>query len=129
MKKTYIIAAGIINLFSAILHLVGGQIELVNPLLNSNISIQQKGELTGAWHIVSILLFFTAFIILNVGFKHKTQKKELLKTIAFLYLLSGLPFIVVSYWYNIYALQWVLLIPIGVILMLGLQKPNRKETL
>ncbi|NMH89663.1 hypothetical protein [Flavivirga algicola] len=125
MKRAYIKIAGIINLFGALLHTIGGQIELVNPLLDSNISIQQKGELTGAWHIVTILLFLTSYIILQIGFKKAAiQRKELLKPIAILYILSGIPFIITSFWYRVYALQWVLLIPIGVLLLCGLQKQS-----
>ncbi|RKN21703.1 hypothetical protein D7035_12430, partial [Aquimarina sp. AD1] len=87
MKKIYIKIAGIINLLGAILHTIGGQMELVNPLLDSNISIQQKSELAAAWHIVTILLFLTSYIILKVGFlKDSNQEKEQLKSIAVLYI-------------------------------------------
>ncbi|GAA0732613.1 hypothetical protein GCM10009430_45920 [Aquimarina litoralis] len=125
MKKTYIKIAGIINLFGAILHTIGGQIELVNPLLDSNISIQQKSELTGAWHIVTILLFLTSYIVLKVGFKKiRNQEEKLLKPIAILYILSGIPFIITSYIYNANAFQWILLMPIGVLLVMGLPKSS-----
>ncbi len=128
MKRIYIKIAGIVNLFGAILHTIGGQIELVNPLLDSNISMQQKGELTGAWHIVTILLFLTSFLILRMGFKKvANQSKEQLKSIAILYLLSAIPFIITSYWYGVFALQWVLLMPIGILLLVGLQKPFDKQ--
>lgn len=128
MKKIYIKIAGIINLLGAILHTIGGQMELVNPLLDSNISIQQKSELTAAWHIVTILLFLTSYIILKVGFlKGSNQKKEQLKSIAVLYILSGIPFIITSYIYNTNAFQWILLMPIGFLLFIGLQKSSIKK--
>ncbi|GGG57244.1 hypothetical protein GCM10011414_28870 [Croceivirga lutea] len=128
MKIIYIKIAGIINLLGAILHTIGGQIELVNPLLDSNISIQQKSELTAAWHIVTILLFFTSYIILKVGFlKGSNQVKEQLKSIAFLYILSGIPFIITSYIYNVNAFQWILLMPIGFLLLIGLRKSSIKK--
>lgn len=127
MKRTYIKIAGIINLLGAILHTIGGQIELVNPLLDSNISIQQKSELTGAWHIVTILLFLTSYIILRIGFKKdSTREKELLRPIAVLYILSGIPFIVVSFLHGINAFQWILLMPIGVLLLSGIRKSSNK---
>ncbi|WP_136482852.1 hypothetical protein [Cognatitamlana onchidii] len=128
MKRLYIKIAGIINLLGAILHTIGGQMELVNPLLDSNISIQQKSELTGAWHIVTILLFMTSYIILKVGFlKDSSQEKEQLKSIAFLYILSGIPFIITSYIYNVNAFQWILLMPIGILVFKGLQKPSTNK--
>ncbi|AXT54636.1 hypothetical protein D1815_02290 [Aquimarina sp. AD1] len=128
MKKIYIKIAGIINLLGAILHTIGGQMELVNPLLDSNISIQQKSELAAAWHIVTILLFLTSYIILKVGFlKDSNQEKEQLKSIAVLYILSGIPFIITSYIYNANAFQWILLMPIGFLLLIGLQKSSIKK--
>ncbi|WP_242205483.1 hypothetical protein [Aestuariivivens insulae] len=128
MKTIYIKITGIVNLFGPILHTIGGQIELVNPLLDSNISIQQKRELTGAWHIVTILLFLTSYIILRIGFKKdSTQEKELLKPIAILYILSGIPFIITSYIYGVYALQWILIMPIGFLPLMGLQKASSNK--
>ncbi len=128
MKKIYIKIAGVINLLGAILHTIGGQMELVNPLLDSNISIQQKSELTAAWHIVTILLFLTSYIILKVGFlKDSNQEKEQLKSIAVLYILSGIPFIITSYIYHANAFQWILLMPIGFLLLIGLQKSSIKK--
>lgn len=128
MKNIYIKIAGIVNLFTALLHLIGGQIDLVNPLLNSDITTQQKGELTGAWHIVTILLFFTAFIILKSGFKSKNlQNYQQLKSIAIFYILSGIPFIAISVWLGIFAPQWILLMPIGVLLLLGLRRSTANE--
>ncbi|MBC3757859.1 hypothetical protein H7U19_05545 [Hyunsoonleella sp. SJ7] len=125
MKRINIKTAGIINLLGAILHTVGGQIELVNPLLESDISIQQKSELTGAWHIVTILLFLTSYIILKVGFKKDShQEKEFLKPIAVLYILSGIPFLITSFLYKVNAFQWILLMPIGILILMGLQKPS-----
>lgn len=128
MKKIYIKIAGIINFLGAILHTIGGQMELVNPLLDSNISVQQKSELTAAWHIVTILLFLTSYIILKVGFsKESNQEKTQLKSIAVLYILSGIPFLITSYIYNTNAFQWVLLMPIGFLLLIGLQKSSIKK--
>ncbi len=128
MKHIFIKAAGILNLFSAILHLVGGQIELVDPLLQSTVAVQPKGELVGAWHMITILLFFTSYVILMTGSQHyDASKKELLHFIAMLYILSGIPFIVVSFWYGILAPQWLLLIPIGVLLILGIRKLHQQQ--
>ena len=128
MKNIYIKIAGIINLFTALLHLIGGQIDLVNPLLNSDITTQQKGELIGAWHIVTILLFYTAFIILQSGFKNNNIQNYLqLKSLAILYILSGIPFIAISVWLGIFAPQWILLMPIGILLLLGLRKSTVNE--
>jgi len=123
MKKTYIKISGILNLVTALIHLVGGQLDPVTPLLDSDLVTQQKGELTGVWHIVTILLFFTSYLIIQAGFGDINKQKSLqLKPIGIFYILSGIPFIGVSIWFKILAPQWILLIPIGILLLLGLRK-------
>lgn len=126
MKSIYFKIAGIVNLFGALLHTIAGQIELVNPLLDSNINIQQKAELTGAWHIVTILLFFTSYTILKTAFRNDTANRKEIKSIAILYLLSGIPFMLSSFWFGVHAFQWILLIPIGILLFIGLAKSGKK---
>ena len=64
-KNTYWIIAGILNLFTSILHLIGGQIDLINPLFKSNLSIQIKSQLLGGWHMVTIILFASSFIFIK----------------------------------------------------------------
>ncbi|MFD0798241.1 hypothetical protein ACFQZJ_12285 [Maribacter chungangensis] len=128
MKNRYIKIAGTLNLLTAFLHLIAGQIDLVNPLLGSSLTLQQKGELTGAWHIVTILLFYTAFIVLQSGFRNRgDQNFQKLKSLAIFYILSGIPFIGISVWFGIFAPQWILLMPIGVLLLFGLRKPTDDE--
>lgn len=115
--------AGVINLLTAIIHLIGGQIDLVNPLLNSDLSIQQKGEFVGVWHMVSILLCFTSYLILRAAFQKTTDSQsEQLKPIAILYLLCGLPFIISSIYFGIFAPQWILLMPVGGLILLGIKR-------
>lgn len=125
MKKTYIKIAGIINLITALVHLIAGQIDLVNPLQNSNLEIQQKAEWIAVWHIVTILLFFTSYQILTAGFDvvKKSNLKQL-KTLGILYTLAGIPFIISSIYFSVFAPQWILLLPIGVLLLVGINKLN-----
>lgn len=123
MKKITIKIAAIINLFTAIVHLIGGQIDLVKPLNNSNLEVQQKAEWIGVWHIVTVLLFFTSYLILRAGFNQvKKSDVRLLKPIGFLYMMIGIPFIVSSIYFSVLAPQWILLTPIGMLLIVGLPK-------
>jgi len=119
MKNTYIKAAGIITLLTAFVHLIGGQMDLVNPLHNSNLEIQQKAEWIGVWHTITVFLFYTSYLIIRAGF---TTPLGNLKQIGILYILIGIPFIVSSIFYSVFAPQWILLIPIGVLLLLGVKK-------
>lgn len=126
MKTFHLKLAAFLNLFGALLHTIGGQIELVNPMLESGINIQQKAELTGAWHLVTLLLFFTAFYLLKSAYKKSSKvSKSMLKVLAIFYLFAGIPFLISSFWFQVYALQWILLMPIGLLLFLGM-KQSRK---
>lgn len=44
MKLTYIRIAGIINLITTFVHLIAGQMDLVGPLLRSNLEVPKKAE-------------------------------------------------------------------------------------
>lgn len=113
-RNIYLIIAGLINLFTACLHTFAGQIDLINPLMNANLAIQTKSELLGAWHIVTILLFATAFILLKNGFQWNISKDKItIKYIGVLYILFCIPFVTVSIMNNLLAPQWILLLPIG----------------
>ena len=126
MRKLQIRIAGFINLITAIIHLFAGQMDLVNPLQNSNLEDQQKAEWIGAWHIVTILLFFSSFIILKAGFgKLKEYELQILRRFGMLYILAGVPFIISSIYYSVFAPQWILLMPIGVLLFFGIKKTSR----
>ena len=62
MNYSWLIA-GIVNLLTALIHTFGGQLDLVNPLLKSNLSDQSKAEWLGVWHMVTLLLFATTYVI------------------------------------------------------------------
>lgn len=129
MKYIYLKLAGIINALVGLLHLVAGQMDLVDPLLGSDLTTQQKSEWIGAWHIVTILLFVTSFIILRSAFsKAYHSNHELLKSIAWLYIIMGISFIVSSIWFQVLAPQFILLMPIGVLIMIHQSKiPNHAQ--
>lgn len=128
MKKTFIKIAGVINLITAFVHLVAGQIDLVNPLQNSNLQIQQKAEWIAVWHIVTVLLFYTSYLILIAGFGEvKKPKLQQLKPVGIFYVLAGIPFIISGIYFSVFALQWVLLMPLGILLLVGLGKLDKDE--
>ncbi|TRX35451.1 hypothetical protein FNW52_10425 [Flavobacterium sp. ZT3R18] len=119
-KNIYWLIAGIINLFTAVLHTIGGQISLVNPLLGSNLIIQAKAEWMGAWHMVTIILFATSYLLIKNGLgKKENEQTEFVKYIGYLYILFSVPSIVTSVMYNLLAPQWIILLPIGLLAYLG----------
>ena len=130
MKRIYLKIAGLINLFTAFLHLIGGQVTLVKPLISSELTKQAVGEWVGAWHIVSILFFLSTYYLLKLGFQGFDQTDvKLLQFLALLFILIGVPFIIASFWFFVFAPQWILLMPIGLLILLELKKNNQLVTL
>ena len=62
-KNRYLIIAGILNLMTFFLHLIGGQVDLVNPMMETSLSLEKSTQLVGAWHMVTIILlaYFSPF--------------------------------------------------------------------
>jgi hypothetical protein len=122
-KNLFLIISGLINLFTFLLHVIGGQISLINPLLDSNLELQVKTELLGVWHMVTIILFITSIILLYWGFKqNKKSNIELLSFIGYLYILFSVPFVIISIIYGLLVPQWILLLPIGILTIIGIKK-------
>ena len=122
-KNTFLLIAGILNFFTAILHLIGGQTTLINPLIESDLINQVKFEILGAWHMVTIVLFYTSYLLIKSGLSHAYRKnKEILSFIAFLYIFFAVPSFILSIIKGQLIPQWSLLFPIGVLILIGLKK-------
>ncbi len=123
IKNYYWFWGGLITLFTAVLHTVGGGVALVGPLLNSSLDIQTKTELHSVWHLITVLLFATAYVILVNCRKQKAEDTALvIRYISYLFMLFGLVFILVSLYHMTFAPQWILFFPIGLLLILGESK-------
>ncbi len=129
-RNIFIIIAGCINLFTTFLHLIGGQIGLVNPLMAGDLKIEEKSQWLGAWHIVTILLFFTSIILLKGGLSKSSKlDKSRVLYIAILYLLLTLPFFYSSIIMDVFTPQWILMLPIGILSLIGWQKKQNRSTI
>ena len=124
-KNYYWLVAGILNLFTALLHTIGGQIELVNPMLKSNLENQTKAEWFGVWHMITIILFLSSYFVLkNAIIEFQKRQTELMKYIGVLYILLSIPFCISSIVHKLLAPQWILLLPTGILLYLGTKKSS-----
>jgi len=122
-KNKFWIIAGLINLLTAFVHTIGGQFDLVKPLLSTELNVQAKSEWMGVWHMITIFLFLTSFYLLRSGFgKSKADDSSSIKLIGILYCLISIPFIVSSIYFKTFAPQWVILLPIGMLSIIGLRK-------
>ncbi len=111
---------GVINLFTALLHTFGGELSLVVPLMDSSLQLQTKTEWLGVWHMITVLLFATSYVLLVNGWRPKSLEQTILiKYIGYLFLLFGMVFILVSLYKQTLAPQWILFIPMGWIFILG----------
>jgi len=122
-KNKYWIIAGVLNLMIFFLHLIGGQIDLVNPMLDSSLNIEKSAQLVGAWHMVTIILLATSYLLLSAGLgKRYSTNIEAIKLTGYLNLSFCLPFIIASFYYVLLVPQWILFLPVAVFTMIGLNK-------
>lgn len=121
-----LLLAGILNLFTAFLHLIGGQMALVVPMWNTQMTVAEQTQWLGAWHIVTVVLFGTSCIMLKSAFQKDTNEGEL-ASVGWGYVWFGVAFIGSSIYMGEMAPQWILLLPIGFLTLFGLRKKKIKE--
>ena len=123
-KNTFWIIAGALCFFTALVHLIGGQMDLVNPLLEADLTDQAKTEWLGVWHGITAILSLSAFYLVKHGLNPiRYQNSDLLQFIGILFILFSIAFILSSLWMKIFAPQWILLLPIG---LLAIKKQKYK---
>jgi len=69
---------------------------------------------------VSHFLFSSSILLLYYAFNKKDN--ILIKIISYLYILLSIPFIAISLLYGTLVPQWILLLPIGILSVLGIKK-------
>lgn len=126
MRNNYHLAAGIIYLFSAVLHLIGGQLALVNPLLDSELDLQVRTEWLGAWHIITVMLFYFGYILLKNGLRYQTKDESLIKAIGVLSALFCLSFLGAGLWLQCHAPQYILFAPVVILIYFGFKNQKTR---
>lgn len=127
-KNTYWLIAGILNSVTALIHTIGGQFDLVNPLTASNLTTEQKGQWFGGWHIITITLFLTSYILIKNVYKPNQNERATIKYIGLAYILFSVPFMLSSLMNQLLIPQWILLLPIGLLTIIGNKNKNEKTT-
>ena len=122
-KNRYWIIAGVLNLITFFLHLVGGQLDLVDPMIETSLILEKSSQLVGAWNVVTIILLATSYILLSAGFGKKyATNTEMIKSIGYLNLSFCFPFIIAGFYYGLLVPQWIFFLPIGIFTLIGLNK-------
>jgi len=125
-KNKYWIIAGVLNLTTFFLHLIGGQLDLVNPMIDTSLDIEKSSQLIGGWNMITITLLATSFVLLLAGFGKKySTNTEMIKLIGYLNLSFCLPFIITGFYYSLFVPQWIFFLPIGIFTMIGLNKVEK----
>jgi len=123
MKNKYWLIAGILTIITFFAHLVGGQMDLVNPMLDSNLSDQAKTEWLGAWHMISFVLLGTAMIYMKKGFNDQGEKDhEIIAFISYLFITFAISFILANVYQFVFSPQAIVLLPIGLLGLFGVKK-------
>lgn len=119
-----LLGAGAIGLFTTAIHTIAGQLNPVRPMLQSQLADDVKGCLLACWHMVTAFLLLSSAVFVYASISPQPQLAPLLNAIAIFYVLFAVIFIVVGGYFFGYRVfyklpQWTLLMPIGILGLLG----------
>lgn len=123
--NTWWIVSGGIGLFTAFVHLIAGQIEVIKPFSQCELAAMPKATLHVCWHMVTVILFASAIVLLYSGVNPAGTGSNALA------LFIGGQFVAYAIVFLFFALtgnwtkkpirlpQWILLLPTGVLAIVG----------
>lgn len=121
----FLVSAALLAAFTAVVHVVAGGEDVAVPLLASPLAGTLKWTLYVVWHMVSVVLALSA-IALFIGAmpRHAGPSRYLVWFVSTLWCASGVLFLLVAALQpasgGFFALpQWALLLPVGVLGVLG----------
>lgn len=122
--NTWVFAAGIVSIFTSIVHIFAGQVDPVKPFLKSNLPDIPKATLLGCWHIVSTILVTSGFVLSYIGWFNLGLYQNIVIGISISFVIFSCVFITVGWYFFKYHTfvklpQWTLLLPIGVLGLVG----------
>ncbi len=123
--RRQLLAAGYLASFTALLHLVGGTIEIHQPLMTSQLPEPLRLLLLACWHLVSVALLLSGPALLWCARPERQASAGALTLfIGAMWLGFGAVFVVVALVYQgVNGLatlpQWTLLLPVGALATLG----------
>ena len=120
----WIFSAGIIGLFTSLMHIFAGQADPVRPFLRSDLPDIPKATLLGCWHIVSAILVLSGFALTYIGWFNLNSFQNVVIGISLSFVIFSLIFITVGWhFFKFQAFiklpQWTLLLPIGIFGLVG----------
>ena len=121
MNKILLLAA-IICILTAGIHIIMGNSTVVDPFLGSDLAQVPKLTLFAVWYMVSAVLALTAVMLVYLSFRNAHGEKASIFFFGVAYIVFGLIFLAVCFMHfndNLFMdlPQWVLLLPIGALLL------------
>lgn len=122
--NTWIFAAGVICIFTSLVHIFAGQVDPVRPFLKSDLSDIPKATLLACWHMVSAILVLSGVALACIGWFNLNTFQDLVIGISISFLIFSIVFIAVGWhFFKLHAFiklpQWTLLLPIGILGLIG----------
>ena len=114
IHQPYFAVAGILALLTTGVHLIAGQIDLVQPLLNSALKSQAQTEWLGAWHMISGFLAISKDYLLRMAMKARNSADLAVGLLIFFcYAAAGFAFFGAWLWSGNFAPQGIVLLAVA----------------
>ncbi|MCP4706684.1 MAG: hypothetical protein GY865_18955 [candidate division Zixibacteria bacterium] len=123
------LVSGAIAVISTFIHLFMGQAGVIKPFLKCDLDAIPMAVLHVCWHIVSVILFVSAIMLLYLGANPISVGSKIVALFIggqfVAYAILFLTFSFLGNWSNkLFVLpQWTLLLPIGVLAIIGCLAP------
>ncbi|PWK51818.1 hypothetical protein [Pleionea mediterranea] len=122
--NTWIFASGIIGIFTSLVHIFAGQVDPVRPFLKSDLPDIPKATLLACWHMVSVILVMSGVSLTYIGWFNLITLQSVVIGVSITFIMFSIVFIAVGwYFFKLQAFlklpQWTLLLPIGVLGLIG----------
>ncbi len=124
MNYWWLVSGGI-GLISAFIHLISGQSGIIKPFLQCDLDAMPKAVLHVCWHMVTVVLFASAIALLYFGVNPISMGSNAIALFIggqfVAYAILFLVFAFIGNWSKkLFRLpQWTLLLPIGVLSIIG----------
>jgi len=117
----YWITAGILNLIASIMHLVMGYADPLVPLFKAGLNEVSLATLLAVWSMATLLMLISSFSLLAIGiYPEKYASNTLSFLWGWLYVAFATIFIVLNLYFGFFSLlQWLLLLPVGILALYG----------
>jgi hypothetical protein len=121
----WLITSGGIGFITAGIHLIAGHFDPIKPFIQSNLAPVPKATLHACWHMVTVILFFSAGVLVYLGINQGQNGNNPIPFfigVQFIaYAIVFLVFNLTGGWKNklLSLPQWTLLLPIGIFALIG----------